>query len=175
VLPSDEQLLPLIEGMARGDRSALRSFVEQVSPAIHAAHLRSTGQSVAAAVLTERSLEDLWRSAPLYDAHYGRPRAWAMAVARLHAVEFVAARRGKAARLKSTTDTSGAQAGEDAPVSVSDPAASLALAGLVPEDREFLVNLWHRGMPGGSAGAEARSRLTSLLPRWSALLAEGSK
>jgi DNA-directed RNA polymerase specialized sigma24 family protein len=176
-VPSDDQqLLPLIEAMACGDRVALRSFIEHVGPMIHAAHLRATGQSVAAAVLTERSLEDLWRSSPLYDAHYGQPGTWVMAVARLHAVDFVAPRRGKEGRLKSSTDVASFPPGPGGAESVSppDPAAAAALAGLDPTHREFLVDLWHRGIPGGSAGADARARLTELLPAWAELLAEGT-
>lgn len=172
----DQRLLPLIEAMARGDRAALRSFIEQAGPTIHAAHLRATGQSVAAAVLTERSLEELWRSAPLYDAHYGQPGAWVMAVARLHAVDFVAARRGKEARLKSSADVASSPPGPEGSgsASPSDPAAATALAGMDSAQREFLVDLWHRGIPGGAAGADARARLTELLPAWAELLAEGT-
>lgn len=175
-MPADDlQLLPLIEAMARGDRVALRSFIELVGPMIHAAHLRATGQSVAAAVLTERSLEELWRSAPLYDAHYGQPGAWVMAVARLHAVDFVAARRGKEGRLKSSTDVASSHSGPGGAESVSpsDEVAAAALAGMDSAEREFLVDLWHRGIPGGSAGADARARLTELLPAWAERLAEG--
>jgi DNA-directed RNA polymerase specialized sigma24 family protein len=169
---TDDQLLPLIEGMASGDKTALRSFVEQVGPVLHAVHLRSTGQSVAAAVLTERSLEELWRHAPLYDAHYGRPRAWVMAVARMHSVDFVARRRGKEERLKSISDAAVLLSGGDP--GASDPAAAAALGGLVAQDREFLVDLWHRGIPGGAAGEASRSRISDLLPRWAALLAQGT-
>jgi len=161
--------------MARGDRAALRSFIEHVGPMIHSAHLQATGQSVAAAVLTERSLEELWRSAPLYGAHYGQPLAWVMAVARLHAVDFVAARRGNEGRLKSSSDFVSAPADPDGSGSASlwDPAAAAALAGMDSGQREFLVDLWHRGIPGGSAGADARARLTELLPAWAELLSEG--
>ena len=169
---TDDQLLPLIEGMASGDKAAFRSFVEQVGPVLHGVHLRSTGQSVAAVVLTERSLEELWRNAPLYDAHYGSPRAWVLAVARMHSVEFVARRRGKSERLKSIPDAESLLSGTAA--DASDPEAAAALDGLLPEDGEFLVDLWHRGIPGGTAGESARGRLTELLPRWAALLARGA-
>ncbi len=171
MLPTDHDLLPLILAMASGDRTSLRSFIERAGPVIHAAQLRATGQSVAAAVLTERTLEELWRSAPLYDAQYGSPRAWILAVARLQAVDFVAARRGKSERLKSSTDVSGDPGNSSTP---SDPTAALALAGLDQSDREFLVDLWHQGISGGAAGAEARVRLTALLPRWAKLLSEGN-
>ena len=157
--------------MASGDRTSLRSFIEQAGPVIHAAQLRATGQSVAAAVLTERTLEELWRSAPLYDAQYGTPRAWMLAVARLQAVDFVAARRGKSERLRSRTDVS--DEGAD-PSTSSDPIAASALTALGQSDREFLVDLWHEGISGGNSGAEARARLTDLLPRWAELLSEGS-
>jgi DNA-directed RNA polymerase specialized sigma24 family protein len=171
VLSTDEDLFPLILAMASGDRTSLRAFIEQAGPVIHAAQLRATGQSVAAAVLTERTLEELWRSAPLYDAQYGSPRAWILAVARLQAVDFVAARRGKSALLKSSSDVSGEPNDLSTP---SDPAAALALAGLGQSDREFLVDLWHRGISGGTSGAEARARLTELLPLWAELLSEGN-
>lgn len=171
MLPADEDLLPLILAMASGDRTSLRSFIEQAGPVIHAAQLRATGQSVAAAVLTERTLEELWRSAPLYDAQYGTPRAWILAVARLQAVEFVAARRGKAERLRSSPDV---DAEVVDPLPPSDRAAAKALSGLGQSDREFLVDLWHQGISGGAVGAEDRDRLTGLLPRWADLLSEGN-
>jgi DNA-directed RNA polymerase specialized sigma24 family protein len=170
VLPTDQELLPLIQAMASGDRTSLRSFIEQAGPVIHAAQLRATGQSVAAVVLTERTLEEVWRSAPLYDAQYGSPRAWILAIARLQAVDFVAGRRGKSERLKSSADVSGEPVDLSTP---SDPPAAEALAGLGESDREFLVDLWHRGVSGGASGAEARVRLTGLLPRWAELLSEG--
>jgi DNA-directed RNA polymerase specialized sigma24 family protein len=171
VFPADHELLPLIQAMASGDRTSLRSFIEQAGPVIHAAQLQATGQSVAAAVLTERTLEEIWRSAPLYDAQYGSPRAWVLAVARLQAVDFVGARRGKSERLKSSTDVSGDLGNRSDP---SDPTAARALAGLDQSDRQFLVDLWHRGVSGGAAGAEERVRLTGLLPRWAELLSEGN-
>jgi len=168
VFPSDEKLRPIVEGMASGEKAALRLFIQEVSPTLHALYLRATGQSVAAAVLTERSLEELWRTAPLYDAQFGRPGVWVLSVARLYAVEFVARRRGKEARLKSRPDARPVLEGSTD--LVSDAEATLALWELEPGDREFLMDLWHRGLPGGDAGEAARLRLSTLLPEWSETL-----
>ena len=172
MFPSDEQLLPLIQGMAAGEKTALRSFIEQVSPMLHGVHLRATGQSVAAAVLTERSIEELWRTAPLYDGHCGRPGVWILAVARFHAVEFVDRRRGKEDRLKSTPDANVLL--QSSPGTAPDPVALAALQSMDSSERDFLVQLWHRGLPGGAKGDEARGRLSELLPRWASVLSGGA-
>lgn len=169
MLPADETLLPLIQGMAEGDLDSLREFMEHVSGALHGAHLRATGQSVAAAVLTERSLEELWRTAPLYDPHYGAPRSWVMAVARLDAIAHVAKRRGREDRLKSRPDAAGQLAAGEG---CCDPGARAALDKLDAADRQLLEDLWHKGVPGGSAGEELRAGLSRLLPLWADLLDE---
>ena len=59
MFPSDDELRPLIEGMGQGKTTALADFVEIVGPHVYGIHLRATGQTVAAAVLTERTFAEL--------------------------------------------------------------------------------------------------------------------
>ena len=149
MFPSDHELQPLIDAMATGDDRGLRDFIDLVGPFVYGTHLRSTGQTVAAAVLTERTFAELWRSAPLYDRQFGGPRDWIMAVARLKSVDHLGRRRGNEKRLKSTSDAEeflesyGADGLES---ELALPETAQALQSLSPEDRQFLVEVWRAGL-----------------------------
>ena len=134
MFPGDDELRPLIEGMGQGETTALADFVEIVGPYVYGIHLRATGQTVAAAVLTERTFAELWRTAPLYDRQFGTPSDWILAVARGMSVDHLARRRGKESRLKSRPDAAAILAAVDAGPLVEE---------LVLERTLGAARLWH--------------------------------
>lgn len=159
--PKRDALAPLIEAMGTGDKEALRAFVEAVAPWIHGAQLRLSGNTVAAAYLVEETLKELWRTAPLYDPHWGPPMTWTMAVARSVGVEWLDKRRGKAHRLKSKRDADevllpyGTRA---------DERAAGALARLDEGQADALREAWFEGLPGGAQGQSKRDAVDVGLP-----------
>ena len=169
MLPTDDDLLPLIHRMADGDVGALEAFIAGVGPTLHAAFLRATGQSIASVVLVERAIEELWRTSPMYDRHYGTPRTWVLSVARIHSLGHVEKRRGKAARLKSQPDAEQflTEAGP------SDDATAAALDALGSESRTLLEDVWYQGMPRGSEAVPAGEQFASALRAFAAQLAGG--
>lgn len=169
-VPTDAELLPLIEAMGAGDQAALLRFVEMVGPWIYSLQLRITGTTVAAAVLVEESLGRLWSDAPLYDRHFGRPMAWVMAVARAEGMAWADRRRGKEARRRSQPD---AHAVLDPASPGAEPQIVAAVASLSGEHQAALRTAFFEGVPGGSTGADARARLADALPALAAALKEG--
>lgn len=161
MFPGDDELQPLIEGMGQGEATALADFVEIVGPHVYGIHLRATGQTVAAAVLTERTFAELWRTAPLYDRQFGTPSDWILAVARGMSVDHLARRRGKESKLKSRPDAAAILAAVDA--GPARPAAAAALDGLDAEDRAFLVDAWRAGLPVTADPVAAEARFGELL------------
>ena len=150
MVPSDETLLPLIEAMAAGDASALPEFIEQTGPWIHAATLRITRSTVAAAVLTEAVFVEAWRTAPLYDRHMGPPMTWLLAVTHAHGSRWLQGRMGKAGRLKTRPDASEVLAqGEDG----ADPRVLAAMRAVGPEDAAVLRRAWYGDPPGSEVAA----------------------
>jgi len=168
MVPSDSEQLPLVEAMGRGDADALQLFIERVGPWVHAAQLRLTGTTVAAAVLTEDTLTELWATSPCYDRHFGPPMTWALAVARAHGMAWVDKRRGKEKRLKSKPDAVDLlqDCGE------ADPRARAALDALSAEDQALLEEAWTQGLPGGEQGAARRARFDLALRELARVLAE---
>jgi RNA polymerase sigma-70 factor (ECF subfamily) len=163
--PDDAALAGVLRRMAEGDRDALRRFVQELGPWIHGALLRLCGSSVAAAVLLEDSLAEIWTLSPLYDRHLGSPSAWAMAVAREKGLAWRDKRRGREGRLKTRNDTD--------PLLPAGPAATVAaraLGGLDESRRERLRHAWFEGVTGASGGAAAaeRSALAEDLRAWAA-------
>jgi RNA polymerase sigma-70 factor, ECF subfamily len=160
VFPTDEQLLPLIERMAAGDGEAVLPFVELVGPWVHAAELRLCGTTVAATVMTEDVLTELWRTAPLYDHHLGQPKTWIMAVSRAHGATWVERRRGKEKRLKSRAD-----AGEllKDVEGGADPVTVAALERIDPEQRRILRAAWYAERPAQGLVAQALPALAEAL------------
>ncbi len=145
MVPSDETLLPLIEAMASGDASVLPQFIEQVGPWVHAAAVRTTRSTVAAGVLLEAVLTEVWRTAPLYDRHQGRPMTWVLAVTRTHGAEWLERRRGKASRLKTRPDVSEVLPRDD---EGADPHVAAALRRVGPEATAVLRRAWYGDPPG---------------------------
>lgn len=163
MVPSDETLLPLIEAMAGGDRSVLPRFIELVGPWIHSAALRTTRSTVAAGVLVEQVLTEVWRTAPLYDRHLGRPMTWILAVARAHGADWLEKRRGKASRLKTRSDVAAVLLDSD---DGAWPAVVQALGRSGAEDAAILRRAWYGDPPGSDelppAGELLRRAVTSL-------------
>ncbi|MCP4867470.1 MAG: hypothetical protein GY898_01975 [Proteobacteria bacterium] len=151
--PGNDVLGPLIESMGTGDEEALQEFVTLVAPWIHGAQLRLSGNTVAAAYLVEETLKELWKTAPLYDPHWGPPMTWTMAVARLIGMEWLEKRRGKEHRLKSKRDADEVLLpyGTNA-----DTAADAAMKSLDEAHVEALREAWFEGLPGGSQGQTKR-------------------
>lgn len=162
MFPGDDELRPLIEGMGQGKEAALADFVEIVGPYVYGIHLRATGQTVAGAVLTERTFAELWRTAPLYDRQFGTPTDWILAVARGMSVDHLSRRRGKESKLKSRPDAA-AILSAAADAGPARPAVAAALDGLDAEDRAFLVDVWRAGLPVTDDPAGAESRFGDLL------------
>jgi len=159
--PSDTDLLPLIEAMARGDRAALEPFIGLVGPWIHGLQLHITGTTVAAAVLVEETLARVWSDAPLYDHHFGAPMAWVMAVARAEGMSYVEKRRGREARLKSRPD---AHTVLDPDADGADPRVVAAFERLGEGQADLLRKAFLEGAPGGTKGAQDRESLAEALP-----------
>jgi len=158
--PSNQVLEPLIEAMGTGDRAALEAFVELVAPWIHGAQLRLSGNTVAAAYLVEETLKELWRTAPLYDPHWGPSMTWTLAVTRSVGVAWLDKRRGKEGRLRSKSDAAEVLLPDG---TGADPRASAALGALEPDDREALREAWFQGSPGGQRGQPRRDAVDRAL------------
>ena len=92
-LPDNDTLVTLVERMAIGDADALGELWDQVSPWVHAALLRMLRDEQAAELLTRRTVVEMWRLAPMWDHHVGRPLLWAMANARSLGSQWLSERR----------------------------------------------------------------------------------
>jgi DNA-directed RNA polymerase specialized sigma24 family protein len=146
----DQTLLPLIEAMATGDATVLPRFIEETGPWIHGAALRTTRSTVAAGVLVEAVLSELWRTAPLYDRHQGRPGTWILAVARAHGADWLEKRRGKASRLKTRPDATEVLPDGD---EGAHPQALAAMRAVGPEHAAVLRRAWFGDPPGSEASS----------------------
>lgn len=149
--------------MAEGDSSVLPEFIGYVGPWIHAAVLRATLGQVAAAALLEEILAELWRTAPLYDRHFGPPMTWVMAVARSHAHEWQELRLGKEGRLKSRPDAAevlrpDAEGGE--------PLAADALRAIGSQYAAVLRHAWFGSPPGTDGAPPAEGMVALALPEF---------
>ncbi len=166
-LPDNDVLRALIARMATGDRDALAAFVDAVGPWIHAAHRRFTKNAVSAANLLERTVDEVWRQAPLYDRYLGEPLGWVLFLARHEGLSWAESRRNM--KNKATEDDRGPRG--PAP----DTAAARAMATMDADARDLLVRGWHEVLPGGVQGEAERIRLDeALLAFADALDAEGA-
>ncbi|MCO4768443.1 MAG: hypothetical protein KDA24_00325 [Deltaproteobacteria bacterium] len=111
-LPDDATLVALCERMGSGDSDAAAEMWDAVSPWVYAALLRLLRDPEAAELLSRRTLVEMWRAAPLYDQHVGRPLLWALSMARSLGVEWLEERRRAHASGPATTPPSLAERAE---------------------------------------------------------------
>jgi DNA-directed RNA polymerase specialized sigma24 family protein len=155
-VPTDADLLPLVERMGQGDVAALGEFVAATGPWVYGGLLRMTRSTVATAVLFEQTYADAWRQAPLYDRFLGTPRGWLFFLAREAGVGYQGKRR---VNRKPRRHEDGE--GVVVPGPGQGPVA-VALAGL-GEDGELLQRAWVSPLPGGAQGSADRARLDTAL------------
>lgn len=138
-LPDNDHLIALVHQMGAGDRDAAGELWDAIAPWIHAALLRMLRDEEAAEILTRRTLVEMWRAAPLYDQHVGRPLLWALAMARNLGIQWLEDERrshhdGPALVSPSAPERQGARDPENHVGSV--------LASLPPETLELLEAAW---------------------------------
>jgi DNA-directed RNA polymerase specialized sigma24 family protein len=155
VPPDNDQLIELIERLAKGDRDALLELIQGLGPWLHGTITRMVSDPIAAGVLLEESFGEIWTSAPLYDDYAGDPWTWMNTVARTRAMEWRDRRRMKA---------------KVSPATPAAPTEGTPLAELDPEDARILLAVFHDGLPGGDSGAADRARFDEALLR----LADGT-
>lgn len=138
-LPDNDALVALIERMAEGDQEAVGALWDAVSPWVHAALLRTLRDEDAAEVLSRRVVLEMWRVAPLWDQHVGRPLLWSLALARSLAVQWLDDRRRTREDGPATTPPTRAEreAARDAASMVGQ-----ALAAMDPAQAELLEAAW---------------------------------
>ena len=142
-VPTDAELLPHIEAMASGDPQGLLAFHAGAGPWALAAIEAIVGPGEAAHALLEAVFLDLWREAPHYDRHFGRPLMWALAAAREAAVASLDRHQRGALDGEMTLDAG-------------------ALDRLDPGARDALIRSWKGVLPTPDGGAAA-------LRSWAAL------
>ena len=138
-LPDNDELVALVERMAEGDQDAVGPLWDALSPWVHAALLRTVRDEDAAEVLSRRVLVEMWRVAPLWDQHVGRPLLWSLALARSLAVQWLDDRRRRREDGPATTPPTKAEraAARDASSIVGQ-----ALAAMDPADAALLEAAW---------------------------------
>ena len=135
-LPSDAELLPLVERMASGDPDALVAFHAAVGPWALAAIEAIVGAGQGAELL-HGLFVTVWQEAPAYDRHFGRPVMWVLAAAREAAVASLDRRRRGA--------LDGAL-----PIAADHPLTRIA-----PEHRDALLAAWRGALPSPDTAADA--------------------
>ena len=139
-LPDNDELTALIERIGAGDREAFGSLFDAVGPWVHAALLRMLRDEEAAELLTRRTLVEIWKVAPLWDQHVGRPLLWALATARNLGVQWLDGERRRHAEGPATTPPTELERSE----ARSEPSqVGQALAAL-GDGRDALEAAWFR-------------------------------
>jgi len=84
-----DDLVPLIQASANGDRLAFRALYEQSSPKLFGILLRIIGNRQEA----EDALQDvflrIWKNAANYEPEVGAPLAWMVSIARNRAIDYM--------------------------------------------------------------------------------------
>ncbi len=161
-LAENEELLALIERIASGDREALTELIDATAPTVLALLKRMVAEPVAAGVLLEECLTEIWEMAPLYDRYAGEPWTWILTVARARGMSYRDKRRGK---------------GKAPPVELrggigTNPAAR-ALLRLPEEQRAVLLEVFLDGLPGGESGSASRASFAGSLHAFARSLEDG--
>lgn len=155
-LPDDDALVALVERMADGDRDAAGALFDAVGPWVHGALLRMLGDADAAELLTRRTVVEMWRAAPLWDRHVGRPLLWSLALARNLGVQWLDEQR----RAHAEVGTPASDRPAPGPGQVGR-----ALASLDDETRARLEGGWYQDVDA------PETPLDPALRRWATVLA----
>jgi DNA-directed RNA polymerase specialized sigma24 family protein len=130
--------------MESGDPEGLVAFHAALGPWVLAAIEAIVGPGPAAEELLHRVFLSLWKEAPQYDRHFGRPALWALASARETAVASLdRERRGSL----------------DGTLSIADEEHPLNR--LAAQDRDALVAAWRGALPTPERGADGLRALAS--------------
>jgi RNA polymerase sigma-70 factor (ECF subfamily) len=138
-LPDDDAMVQLVEAAGAGDRDALAGLWDGMAPWVHAALLRMLRDPEAAELLTRRTFVEIWRLAPLWDQHFGRPLLWALATARTLGSQWLDDARRRHAEGPATTAPT---ATERAQAREPGSQVGAALESLGPEARDALEAAW---------------------------------
>src|SRR6516164_5719393 len=87
----------LVQGVARGEPSALEALYRRHSPRLYALLLRMLGQGGDAEEILQESFVDVWKRAGEYRAARGAVEAWLITIARSRAIDRL---RSRGARLR---------------------------------------------------------------------------
>jgi len=106
----------LVQGVARGEPSALEALYRRHSPRLYALLLRMLGQGGDAEEILQESFVDVWKRAGEYRAARGAVEAWLITIARSRAIDRL---RSRGARLRLVRERE--QQAPDGPVTPEPP------------------------------------------------------
>lgn len=138
-LPDNDHLVALVQRMGDGDRDAAGELWDDIAPWIHAALLRMLRDEEAAELLTRRTVLEVWRAAPMYDQHVGRPLLWALAMARSLGIQWLEDERRSHRDGPALTAPSGIERQE---ARAPGSHVGSVLASLPPDTLELLEAAW---------------------------------
>jgi RNA polymerase sigma-70 factor (ECF subfamily) len=145
--PSQQDDLPLIAAMMRGDQSAMSALYDRYAPGVLGLALRITRERADAEDVVVDTFAQVWRDAGRFQAQRGSVAAWVTTIARSRALDLLRAkgRRGK------LDDAAGAE------VSTSPPAMGTAtpspMSALLADERSRRVKTALDALPASQRAA----------------------
>lgn len=160
----DQELIYLVQGIAKGDQSALAALYDTTSRLVYGLILRVLGDAGTAEEVLLDVYTQVWRQAANYDTGRGMPLAWLTTIARSRAIDRLRSgwqdqKRKEPLDLLNDRETAGANPEDMTVMSERQRFVRSALALLSPEQREVIELAYY----GGLSHSEIASRLNQPL------------